>query len=190
MQVTKTSSSIVSSNYKPLQTGGDELRNHLRRSNESDKSKSEKVASAKNTVVKDEGFKAFAKSPAASDSDTRVTEMIRRSRRFDQVLDESEFGAQDEFESNGLNEICAPIQCDEEDDGPDFSRMAKKKRGPAGLGESTTGASLTSNKAKKGDDIRKRFMIERPKGSTAPTGMLTGLTSGGSNMSQMTASTD
>lgn len=25
-----------------------------------------------------------------------------------------------------INEICAPIKCDEDDDGPDFSRMAKK----------------------------------------------------------------
>jgi len=79
-------------NYKPLHVGGEELRDHLRRSNESDKSKKEKVASAKNPVGKEEGFKAFTKSPAASDSDQRVTETIRRSRRFDQVLDDSEFG--------------------------------------------------------------------------------------------------
>ena len=26
-----------------------------------------------------------------------------------------------------IDDICAPIQCDENDDGPDFTRMAKNK---------------------------------------------------------------
>lgn len=63
------------------------------------------------------------KSPAASETDARITTMdyARRSSRFDQVLDDDYFGNDD------LDDICAPIKCDEEDDGPDFSRMAKKQ---------------------------------------------------------------
>ena len=64
--------------------------------------------------------------------------------------------------------------------------MAKKKRIAAG--DASTSQSMSSNKIKKGDDIRKRFMIERPKGSTAPTGMLAG-TKGADN-SQVSASRD
>ena len=83
------------------------------------------MESAKNPAVKDVGFSQLAqKSPAASDNDRRITQVARKSRRFDQVLDESEFGV-DSNESE-LENICAPIQCDEEDDGPDFTRMSKK----------------------------------------------------------------
>ena len=54
----------------------------MRRSNDSDKK--EKVGSAKNPAVKDVGFRDFAqKSPAASENDRRVTQVARRSRRFD-----------------------------------------------------------------------------------------------------------
>lgn len=66
--------------------------------------------------------------------------------------------------------MCAPIKCDDDDDGPDFSRMAKKNGKAAGANSM---AAVTSSKAKKGDDIRKRFMIERPKGA-APHGMIIG----------------
>jgi len=54
-----------------------------------------------------------------------------------------------------------------DEDGPDFSRMAKKSK----IGNAST-ASVSSIKAKKGEDIRKRFMIEKPKGGGALPGMM------------------
>ena len=56
----------------------------------------------------------------------------RRSRRFDQMRfdedDDGFFGGDDgdDFEGDDSLDICAPIQCNEDDDGPDFSRMVKK----------------------------------------------------------------
>lgn len=98
----------------------------------------------------------------------------RRSKRFDQVLDEDDFGfAAGDDEDLRMPEICAPIKCD--DDGPDFSKMVKK----------TENAPVTSEK-KKDLDIRKRFMIEKPKGANIPGNIV----SPGSANSRGTASTD
>lgn len=86
---------------------------------------------------------------------------MRRSRRFDQVLDESELGIQSNHEN--LDDLCAPIQCDDDDDGPDFTRMSKKTAKGQG---SVVASQVSQSRAKKGDDIRKRFMIEKHKGTT------------------------
>ena len=51
------------------------------------------------------------------------------------MLDDEDYFVADEFDSEDYNMMlandeevkCAPIQCSEEDDGPDFSRMAKKQ---------------------------------------------------------------
>ena len=87
----QSSSIRKSSAFSSIQTGDEQIRDTLRRSNDSDKK--EKVESAKNPAVKDVGFSQLAqKSPAASDNDRRITQTVRRSRRFDQGLDESELG--------------------------------------------------------------------------------------------------
>ena len=113
----------------------------MRRSNGSDK---EKATSAKNPATVKTGFNLHGapnRSPAASDkTDARITttdmtQYARRSKRFDQVLDDEDYFVADEFDSEDYNMMlandeevkCAPIQCSEEDDGPDFSRMAKKQ---------------------------------------------------------------
>ena len=54
--------------------------------------------------------------------------------------------------------MMAPIQCNE--DGPDFTRMAKKSENAA----DSTDNMKTVTKTKKEQDIRKRFMIEKPRG--------------------------
>ena len=78
-----------------------------------------------------------------------------------------------------LADYCAPIQCNEDDDGPDFSRMTKKSL--------TEQPSRDANK--KGQDIRKRFEIEKPKGSaSAIAGNL--ISPGSSTNSHNTVSTD
>lgn len=63
------------------------------------------------------------------------------------MLDDDEFmGMTDEFSSPQADgDIMAPIQCDEEDDGPDFTRMAKKK-----TADSTSSDANNASKAKKG----------------------------------------
>ena len=161
------------------------MRNQFRRSNEFDKNKESKVASAKNPVAKERGFISFNDSTTRSDGHPSnpvrdaQTNFSRRSRRFDQVLDDGDFN--DDGMGSGdlefIDDICAPIQCDENDDGPDFTRMAKNK------------GSETATQQKK-QDIRKRFMIERPKGApTNPSGNLM-MQSPGSVNSGKTVSTD
>lgn len=95
------------------------------------------------------------------------------------MLDEDDFGfiGVDEDDLR-MPEICAPIKCD--DDGPDFSKMAKKTETvPQGK------AGVTSDK-KKDQDIRKRFVIEKPRGATVAGNII----SPGSAISRGTASTD
>ena len=138
------------------------------------------VTSAKNTAAREPGFLSFINDNSNKSSDQR------RSRRFDQVLDDDDFGrVEDElFMGDGVDEeiladYCAPIQCNEDDDGPDFSRMTKKSL--------TEQPSRDANK--KGQDIRKRFEIEKPKGSaSAIAGNL--ISPGSSTNSHNTVSTD
>ena len=117
------------------------MRNQFRRSNEYDKNKESKVASAKNPVAKERGFLSFNALNENDHTTTRSdghpsnpvrdaqTNFARRSRRFDQVLDDDDFN--DDGVGSGdlefIDDICAPIQCDENDDGPDLTRMAKNK---------------------------------------------------------------
>ena len=99
------------------------------------------MASAKNPVAKERGFISFNAHNDNEHTTTRSdghpsnpvrdaqTNYSRRSRRFDQVLDDDDFN--DDGMGSGdlefIDDICAPIQCDENDDGPDFTRMAKNK---------------------------------------------------------------
>ena len=156
------------------------------------------MTSAKNPNTKDSGF--FLGASSITDTSSANP---RRSRRFDQVLDDDEFmgGGFDDENSNalifgdgadasGLTGFSGPIKCDEDDDGPDFSRMVKKadKTAAAKTGTKDGGASTGSQK-RKDEDIRKRFQIEKPKGAITAIG--TGsLISPGSAKSNGTVSTD
>ena len=85
-------------------------------------------------------------------NDAVQSSYTRRKRQFDQLIDEDEFNddqdiindfpsggqmgttssnnaATPDMGSEGDDFALGPIQCDESDDGPDFSRMAKKQRG-------------------------------------------------------------
>ena len=106
--------------------------------------------------------------------------------RFDED-DNGFFGGEDgDIEGDDSLEICAPIQCNEDDDGPDFSRMVKKQA-------TADSAGASSNSNKKGQDIRKRFEIERPRGAPsaiAATGNNLISPAGSSTNSHNTVSTD
>ena len=157
------------------------------------------MTSAKNPDIKDQGF--FLSTPTITDTSSANPQQ-RRSRRFDQVLDDDEFIGDgfdgtdgdalvfgDRMDGSGLTGFSGPIKCDEDDDGPDFSRMVKKADKTAAAKTGTKDGGSAASQNRKDEDIRKRFQIEKPKGATTATG--TGLlTSPGSAKSHGTVSTD
>lgn len=165
---------LLSTSSQQASKQNTEIRDDLRRSSKGGQQPdigTKEVTSAKNPAAREPGFLSFINDNSNRSSDQR------RSRRFDQVLDDAEFGRVEDDEI--LGDYCAPIQCNEDDDGPDFSRMTKNQ---------LTEQSSSNAGNKKGQDIRKRFQIERPKG--ASSAIAGNLISPGSANSHNTVSTD
>lgn len=105
-----------------IRTGDSDIRDELWRSKQ--ESADKEVTSAKNPLAREPGFLAFVSDKNEHSSDSRMN----RSRRFDQVIDDMDdfYGGYEDDLQGEEEDICAPIQCNEDDDGPDFSRMVKK----------------------------------------------------------------
>ena len=89
--------------------------------------------------------------------------LIHDSAAFDFAEDDDDFDPEE----------CGPILCDEDDDGPDFTKMRQKEQSQQQAG------------IKKEQDIRRRFQLDKPAPNSAQN--LSGQTSA---KSQATVSTD
>ena len=126
-----------------IRTGDSEIRDELHRKSREQPDK--EVTSAKNPASREPiTFLADNNSLLSGDQPQR------RSQRFNLLLhdDDNEFFDNDEVGCDDLD-IGGPIQCNEDDDGPDFSRMVKK--------QATADQAMGSSANKKEQDIRKRF---------------------------------